>query len=333
MSDAFVAALRRHRPLADLAEPPTAITSATSTWVWFVDLAGVNLPVAWQGPLVLRIFRPGEGAVAEREDRLSTFLTGQEYPAPVTHLRGELGDPPHPFVLQQRLPGRPAADLLGTTHLRSVVAELGRLQGQLHTLSTANFPLRDQTATDYVATELGRWRAGTSAHDPDDWLGWLGSTASRYESTDAADVVVCHGDFHPLNAVAATLNGLKVGIVDWTDACIADRHHDVGRTVAIYWFASVLADSRVERAALKLLRGWLARTHVRSYEAAAGVPLDVERLRWWQIVHLYRSWLQLAGLAAGTTDRPESSTTAKFPADLDDQLLGRCRALRAELAG
>ena len=331
VADAFVAALRRHRPLADLAEPPTAVTAATSTWVWFVDLAGVNLPVAWEGPLVLRIFRPNEASVAEREDRLSTFLTNQHYPAPITHLRGELGSPAHPFVLQQRLPGRPAAELMATTQLRALLVELGRLQGELHTLSTANFPLRHLTAGEYVSTDLVRWRDGTAAHEPDDWLGWLRSTASRYESTDEADVVVCHGDFHPLNAVAATIHGLKVGIVDWTDACIADRHLDVGRTVAIYWFASILADSRIERSALRLLRGWMARTHVRAYEAATGSTLDADRMRWWQIVHLYRSWLQLSTLADGSGERRQSSTTDRFPPDLRNQLLDRCRTLRGEL--
>jgi aminoglycoside phosphotransferase (APT) family kinase protein len=331
VAQAFVAALRRHRPLAELAAPPTAVTAATSTWVWFVDLAGVNLPVAWQGPLVLRIFRSDEGHVAEREDRLSTFLTAQQYPAPATHLRGELGTPAHPFVLQQRLPGRAAVDLLATTQIRAVTAELGRLQGQLHTLSTANFPLRRLTAAEYVDSDLGRWRARTPAPDPAEWLAWLRSTSTRYEATNPSDIVVCHGDFHPLNAVASTTHGLKVGIVDWTDACIADRHLDVGRSVAIYWFASILAQSRIERSALRLLRGWLARTHQRAYEAAAGTTLDPDRLRWWQIVHLYRSWLQLSVMSEGTGNNPQSTTTERFPADLREQLLVRCHAIRDEL--
>lgn len=331
VAEAFVAALRQHQPLARLAEPPRAITSATSTWVWFVDLTGVNLPVAWQGPLVLRIFRPGELAVAEREDRLSTFLTAQGYPAPATHLRGVMGHPAHPFVMQQRLPGLPANELMATVNLRSVVSALGRLQGQLHCMSTANFPLRRLTAAVYIEHDLAQRRAQTSAVDPDDWLAWLRATAADHEATSEADIVVCHGDFHPLNAVAEVTDRLTVGIVDWTDACLGDRHLDLGRSVAIYWFSSVISSSNLERRVLRLLRGWMARRHLRSYRSVTHVQLDERRLTWWQIVHLYRGWLQLSVLAEGRVDGPHSTTTERFPPELRDQLLQRCRVLRDRL--
>jgi aminoglycoside phosphotransferase (APT) family kinase protein len=332
VADAFVAALRRHHPLAKLVAPPQAISSATSTWVWFVDLTGVNLPVAWQGPLVLRIFRPNESAVAEREDRLSSFLTAQGYPAPATHLRDELGLPPQPFVMQQRLPGRPALELLKSMRIREVVAGLGRLQGELHSLSTANFPLRRLTAVEYLEVDIARLAAGVVAVPADDWLGWLRGSAGQFEATDETDIVVCHGDFHPLNAVADTTDGLKLGIVDWTDACIADRHFDVGRTVAIYRLASILAASPFERFMLRSLRGWVTRSHVRHYQSAAKVRLDRRRLLWWQIVHLYRGWLQLATIAEGNDTGPKDSTTVeRFPVDLRDQLLARCFELRGQL--
>jgi aminoglycoside phosphotransferase (APT) family kinase protein len=329
--DAFVAALRRHQPLAHLARPPVAVTTATSTWVWFVDLAGVNLPVAWQGPLVLRIFRTSESTVAEREDRLSTFLTAQGYPAPATHLRGQLGNPAHPFVMQQRLPGRPANELIAGPHIRAVVSELGRLQGQLHRMSTANFPLRRLTAAVYLEHDLAPRREHTSAVDPDDWLAWLRSTAPDYEASSESDIVVCHGDFHPLNAVADVTGRLKMGIVDWTDACLADRHLDLGRSTAIYWFASIISSSKAERRVLTVLRRWMVRQHVKAYRSATGITLDDRRLMWWQIVHLYRGWLQLNVLAEGTVAGPPSSTNERFPPELRDDLLVRCRVLRDQL--
>lgn len=318
--------------MAQLAGPPQAISSATSTWVWFVDLAGVNLPVAWQGPLVLRIFRPNESSVAEREDRLSTFLTAQGYPAPATHLRDELGQPAQPFVMQQRLPGRPAVDLLKSMRIRQVLAGLGRLQGELHRLSTVNFPLRRVTAAQYLEDDIVRHGAGVTAVPPDDWMGWLRASAPQFEAPDESDIVVCHGDFHPLNAVADTTDDLRLGIVDWTDACIADRHHDVGRSVAIYWFASIVASSGFERRLLRTVRGFMSRTHLKHYQAAAKVQLDPRRLMWWQIVHLYRGWLQLSTRAEGTDQGPKGSTTVeRFPADLRDQLLARCVELRDQL--
>lgn len=331
VADAFVAALRRHQPLARLAAPPQAITSATSTWVWFVDLAGINLPVAWQGPLVLRIFRIDEGNVAEREDRLSTFLTANGYPAPATHLRDELGRPGHPFVLQQRLPGQPANELLAGMHVRGVVVGLGRLQGQLHRLSTTNFPLRRLTAEVYVEHDLAPRRGQIAAPDPDDWLGWLRSTAHNFEAVRETDIVLCHGDFHPLNAVADVQDGLTIGIVDWTDACLADRHLDLGRSTAIYWFASVIAESPMQRRIVRMLGPWMVRRHLKAYRSATGAQIDDRRLVWWQIVHLYRGWQQLSMLDEGRVDGPLSTTTGRLPPELRDQLLVRCRTLRARL--
>ncbi|MCU1359684.1 MAG: homoserine kinase [Ilumatobacteraceae bacterium] len=331
VADAFVAALRRHQPLARLVAPPQPITTATSTWVWFVDLTGVNLPVAWQGPLVLRIFRPGEASIAEREDRLSTFLTANGYPAPATHLRGELGGTPHPFVMQQRLPGVPANELITTVHIRGVVTGLGRLQGQLHNMSTTNFPLRRLTAAVYLEHELAPRRASVSAIDPDDWLTWLRSTAADHEASRDTDIVVCHGDFHPLNAVADTTDGLTMGIVDWTDACLADRHLDLGRSVAVYSFASVISSSPSGRRALHAVRRWMARRHLKAYRSVTGVTLDDQRLTWWQIAHLYRGWLQLSALIEGAGVGPPSTTNDRFPPQLRDDMLARCRVLRERL--
>ncbi|MGD9997223.1 MAG: aminoglycoside phosphotransferase family protein [Ilumatobacteraceae bacterium] len=315
-----------------LARPPRPVSSATASWVWFVDLSGVNLPVPWQGPLCVRIFRPNETSVAEREDRLSTFLTAQDYPAPATHLRGELGEPPHPFVLQSRLPGRPASELLAGPRAREVIVQLGRLQGDLHLLSKTNFPLRRMTAAVYLEHDLAPRRSRTAAHDPDDWLEWLRSTVHAYEAPTEADLVVCHGDFHPLNAVADFETDLRIGIVDWTDACIADRHLDVGRTVALYWLAPIVAVSAFERRTLRLLRGWMSRLHIRSYQRTARVQLDQRRLLWWQIVHLYRAWLQLALITEGNAPAPSGVAIERLPPGVDDRLLARCRELRSEIS-
>jgi aminoglycoside phosphotransferase (APT) family kinase protein len=332
VADAFVVALRHHHPLAELASAPQAVTSATSTWVWFVELAGVNLPVAWQGPLVLRVFSTDAGATAEREDRLSTFLTAQAYPAPSTLFRGQLGRPAHPFVLQQRLPGHPANELMTIAHVRKVVSGLGRLQGQLHRMSTVNFPLRRLTAAVYIEHDLLPMRQQTVAPDPDDWLGWLRRTAADFEAVSDADIVVCHGDFHPLNAVAElTDDGIRIGIVDWTDACLADRHMDLGRSVGVYRFGSILSSSPIRQIVMRVLSRPMRRTHLKYYRAAARTTVDDRRLVWWEIVHVYRAWLQLTVLAEGFVDRPRSATAYHFPAELRDQLLDRCRHLRHEL--
>ena len=57
----------------------------------------------------------------------------------------------------------------------------------------------------------------------------------------------------------------NLSLIDWTDSCVADRHHDVGRTTVLDRLASVMADSAAQRLALRGLRSWLivARAGVR----------------------------------------------------------------------
>lgn len=307
-----------------VAAPPTPVTEATSTWVWFVALDGAPADLA--RPLVLRVFRPGEAEVAARDEALSAALLPHGVPLPATRWRGSLAGT-HPAVLQDRLPGRPAVELLAGPQLRRVLTSLATVQAQLHAVSVDRIPLDRVDATSYLDRDLAVRRARVRAADPTGTWDWLRATAAAHDHTAPDDQVVCHGDFHPLNALV-NADG-AVSVVDWTDACIADRHHDVGRTTAIYWFASVVAGSRVERVALRMLRRWMVGTHQRTYERVAGRRLDPRRLSWWQTVHLYRSWLQLCELDEGAVDGPESTTTTRFPARLRAQLLDRCAVLRS----
>lgn len=54
---ALLAALDEAHARAELVGPPERVTAATSTSVWFVELAG-ELPDPWWGQQVLRIFGP-----------------------------------------------------------------------------------------------------------------------------------------------------------------------------------------------------------------------------------------------------------------------------------
>jgi aminoglycoside phosphotransferase (APT) family kinase protein len=138
--------------------------------------------------------------------------------------------------------------------------------------------------------------------------------------------VVCHGDFHPMNVLVAEDGSM--GVIDWTDACIADRHHDVGRTTSLYGLAYLLAGSPVERVALRVLRKRLVAWHLKSYEATARVMVDRQRLAWWQAVHAFRGWLQLSELAEGAVENRNSSTVAAIPDSVRQTLLAQCVSLR-----
>jgi aminoglycoside phosphotransferase (APT) family kinase protein len=321
---ALLVALNAAGARAELVGPPERVTAATSTSVWFVQLAG-EIPDPWRGPKVLRIFRPDEGDVMNREVALGAHLLAHSYPIARTRWHGLLAST-HPALLQERLAGRPAIELLATTKLRGVVRGLGSLQADLHAIDPGHVPLLRLDGRGYLEHDLARRRAAIVAEDPTGTWEWLLDTADRYSSVENDAPVLCHGDFHPLNALVDS-DG-HIGIVDWTDACVCDRHHDVGRSIAIFWFASLIAESALERVGLRLLRDWLGRTHRAAYESRWGSGLNDERLAWWQVVHLFRGWLQLGELAEGTVQDQQSTTTERLPSDLRDRLLDRCLALR-----
>lgn len=327
VADALIEALNAGRSdhAVLLTEAPERVSAATSAWVWFVTLAGVDIPAEWRGQQVLRIHDRGESELLARQVRLSERLVGDAFPVALTSWSGELGG--HPAHLQQRLPGRPAVELLGSTKLRQTVQSLATLQAQLHTIEPEHYELPKVDAAAYLEGDLGRRRSSITAEDPTGTWEWLQVSLKNADQPSNEKNVLCHGDFHPLNALVDDFG--HISVVDWTDSCIGDRHHDVARTIAIYWLASLVADTRVERAGLRLVRNWLGRAHRSAYESVSGVQLDDRRLAWWQIVHLYRGWLQLCELAEGSVTDRQSSTTSSFPPDLNNRLLRRCVALRS----
>lgn len=321
VSAGLLAALEISWPGAELARPPEFVPAATSTWVWFVELAGDAVPAATRDGCVLRIFDRDQQDHADAEARLCDALADLGYPAPATLWSGQLGD--HPAQLQQRLPGVPVMDVIAGTRIRSVVTSMATLQARLHGTPTEMVDVPRRSAADYLEADLAPRRAAVSASDPEGLWDWLNRTAP---SVDRSEFVLCHGDFHPLNAVIAP-DG-SIGIVDWTDACLADRLHDVGRTTALFDVAHIVGSTRAERWSLRLLRTRLVAWHLHAYEREAGAEIDPALLAWWQAVHTYRGWLQLAELAEHTvTDRP-STTIESLPADLTARLLDRCSALR-----
>ena len=309
-------------PTAMIASTPENVSAATSTWVWFVELSGVDVPPSLRGSQVLRIFRPDQAQQTSMEVALGATLASLGYPVANVLWTGNLAGT-HPAVLQRRLPGTMAMDSLKTTRVKSAIGGMARLQARLHQLPTASFDLRELSAEDYLAHDLAPRRAHVSAVDPTGTWEWLCGTAP---SMTTPENVVCHGDFHPLNVLIDATGSM--GVVDWTDACIADRHHDVGRTTSLYNLAYVLAASPVERMALRAVRKRIVAWHLKSYEAEARITLDPRRLAWWQAVHAFRGWLQLCEVDERAVEDRKSSTVDAIPAWVRQALLAQCVLLR-----
>lgn len=303
---------------------PKRITSATSAWVWFIELSGTGLPSPLQGQQVLRISEPKEKHLLEYQVNLSKALISEGYPAPRSNWHGEIEG--FPVELQERLPGRQAIGHLGSLKARKTLMALGALQARLHSLSTHQFSLPHLDAIRFLKDDLEVRRNRVKTTENSGTWEWIQQNSTSAILAPGEFPVVCHGDFHPLNALVSE-DG-SIGIVDWTDACLGDRHHDVGRTIATYWFGALVAETKIQRIALKILRPWMQKVHQETYEESWSKKLNKERLNWWQVAHLYRFWLLLAELADGTIASRESSTTSELPDDIMAQIIKECQRLQ-----
>lgn len=309
-----------------LASGLTRVTSATTAWVWFVEISGDDLPSHFQRKQVLRISGPNSSKSMKHQVALSETLLKHGFPAPISYWHGELEG--YPAQLQQRLPGRQAIALLGTLKSRSVISSLGSLQAILHNLPTKEFELPVLKAENFLRNDLEVRLSRLNVLDSSGTFQWLSNNLSRISTPSDEAFVLCHGDFHPLNALVS--DDGRIGMVDWDDACIGDRHHDVGRSIATFWFGSLLAENSIRRLALNLTKNWIEKLHLRAYEEKAELTLDGMRLTWWQIAHLFRFWLQIVELRDGKAIALESTTTSSIPDGLMEEILQWCLELRSK---
>ena len=297
--DSPAEALRAH--LADrFGEPVTFASPITSSEqgfenaIHFVQFAGPGLPTTWSEPLVIRVKPSVDGlAAAQREAAVLDWLVDLAYPAPrvlAVFSAEEIAD--NPAQVMQRAPGDMLLDSVKQAPwtIRRRLRDLARLQARLHEFDTSGFPGDDDILDKRL--RLPRRVAAELDHTA------LAQGVERIEGlTDRlrdAPVVVCHGDFHPLNAIAA---GDQLSIIDWSDAALGDRHADVSRTVLLLNLAAIAASNRVERAALGVTGPLLSRSYRRAYTAFA--PVSVERLDLWSPVHLLHMWGQAIAAHAG----------------------------------
>jgi aminoglycoside phosphotransferase (APT) family kinase protein len=275
----------------EVAEGPARYGAGMDTYVYAVRFAG-DIPAEWAAPLILRVYpSPAQVAKAEREAAVQTFVAGLGFPAPRPLLLDTSGVPfGLPFMIMERLPGRPAVDLIkNPLAIRGVVRRMAVLQSRLHALPVDGCPLP------YDAPLVDRLLAGSrelvERHQPagaEAALAWLEEHASLVREEQP---VLIHNDFHPLNIL---VDDGQMSLLDWSDAALGDRHCDVARTLALLWLAAPLLPSALARAVLGLLRRYIVPLYAREYGRL--LPLDERRLRYWEAVHAFKSWLQVTVL-------------------------------------
>jgi aminoglycoside phosphotransferase (APT) family kinase protein len=269
------------------AAPPAAMSGGWDTRVYWFQLA--DAPPPYDRPLVLRLFpSPADAPRAATEFEVQRFVHHRGYPAPEPLLLETgaqvLGGP---FMVMERVPGRPLRDHLAGPSLHALRAAslLAEAHVRLHRLPASGFPGHEPGTFLQRRLDLLRTWVGSAGHRGLTAVGdWLEANKPAPEEPE----VVCHGDFHVRN-VLVDHRGAVRGVVDWTNAVAGDRHLDVAVTLVSLRGSHRRADALGLKAAGRHL---LARRYLAGYERRW--PLDHARLAYFETLDLY--WKLVKGL-------------------------------------
>jgi aminoglycoside phosphotransferase (APT) family kinase protein len=287
--DAYLA---RRFGRAALVSDPQRIGNGLDTYIYSLNVDGEGAPHDWRQPLVLRVYPAvDQHEKAGREYAVQRFAVSGGFPAPLPVAVEEAGAAlTLPFMIMQRVPGVPLLERMkNPLRLRGAISAMARLHVRLHRLPVSGCPLpADGSLVDRqlrdVRAQIERFSLGGLERE----YRWLEANRG---TVIPEEMSVLHNDFHPLNIMVA---GDEMSVLDWSDAAVGDRHHDLARTLALFWLAPPLAPSSLERTLLGLLRRYIVPRYLAAY--GAGLPVDRTRVRYWQALHAFRAWVQLLAL-------------------------------------
>lgn len=242
---------------------------------WAVDVARAG---ASNLELFLRLAREGDpansGAALARETRVVRALAGTGIPVPAVH--GVLPDP-HAVVFE-RVPGRSDLHAMPVPQQDAVYRHYLEILGRLHGLDPARLDLDfepPRSAVECAMAEVDALASGVlSPSRPLARFGveWLRRNAPK----TVARVALVHGD-------AGIANFLFVGdritsVIDWEWAHLGDPMEDLG-SLCVHASFSPSGD-------------WPAL--LPHYEASSGIPVELDKVRYYRVHNLARSVLALA---------------------------------------
>jgi aminoglycoside phosphotransferase (APT) family kinase protein len=276
------------------AEAPEPLGRGFDTYIYAFRLEGEALAAAWARPLVLRLYPAArESAKAEREGAVQRFAAARGYPAVAPLAVDGLAEPfGLPLMVMDRVEGKPMLERIGLSPpaVRRLFGKMASLHAALHRVSVDGCPLpADGSLVVRLLKALQERIERVSAHELDDALVWL---EEHKGTVMPEEVSLCHNDFHPLNIMVGDDGRLTV--LDWSDAALGDRHCDVARTLTLLHFAWIAGGSAPERLVLRLSRGFLRSSYLVPYRRE--LPIDLDRMRYWQAYHAAQGWLQMIEL-------------------------------------
>jgi aminoglycoside phosphotransferase (APT) family kinase protein len=181
----------------------TPVTGGQDTLIWRVEAGSTTY--------ALRVFRPGEESVCDREVMVMEAAAAGGISVPHVHARGVWED--RSALLLSWLPGRPLAHEVLSRPWRTLAYGVlfGRMQAAIHAV----------TAPDGLTAASA-------------WLDQLGPEDAplrqRIRATEQGRSLL-HLDYHPLNVMA---DGEQItGVLDWTNARAGDPRADLARTRTI----------------------------------------------------------------------------------------------------
>lgn len=278
--------LREHldAPALAYAQPPVPILGGFDTRILAFELA--RAPAPYDGPLIARIFStPEEAPRASFEAAAQNAIVGLGYPAPpalIAEPRTEaIG---LPFVVMRGMRGRVMLNVLVGLGLGRMASLLGRAHARLHGLdaSAIGAVLGDQR-TQHPLAYTDSYHERQLAYIDEAQLDGLRAAFEWLASHRPArtDVVVCHGDFHPLNVLVE--GNAVTAVLDWASATVAPAAFDVGASVALLSHGPV----DMPRAALpiiRLFRRLTVRWYLNAYRSVR--PIDQQQLKYFEALRL-----------------------------------------------
>ncbi len=268
---------------------PRPLTGGFITDVYAFELTGA--PDGWSGPLVLRVYPAGTPRPSvERERCAQEVVAAQGAPAPrVLAYEAEPGSLDRPFMVMERLPGRPQM----VSEFPQLLLQAPRLftlprrhAGAMHIVHALDAqPLIDA----FAAAGIDRRNAG-----PEHWLDGSGEQITEWSldglrpglewlyvnrPPDPPRVSICHGDLFGANILEA--RGVVTGLIDWNLVTVAEPAFDLGGQIAGNEM-SAIAGPRVAQLAVMGFGRLLAR----GLRTAYG-DIDGDRVRYYAAMRAF----------------------------------------------
>jgi len=299
------------RPELAYASEPVQLTGGF--WAELLAFSLAEPPPGWPRELVARIM-PDVGT-ARKETIVQASVSAAGFPTPAVRSSGGPDDGlGRAFMVMDRATGAPL--LPGLTGVSTLMAglrqatqipdALASAMAALHALDPQ--PVREQLGRlgDVPVTLPGMLqtlREAAGSCQRDDLV-----SAARWlidHPRPQTPEVICHGDLHPFNVLAA---GVQRTVLDWSACLIAPRSYDVAFTTSMLADPPVLLPGPL-RFLVRRAGRILAARFIRRYEALAAVAVGREDLRWHRAVVSLRALTEVArwvhdGVIASRADHP-----------------------------